>query len=54
MPFKLIFIGLVAFAAYLLGAKAGRERYTEIMDAITKRWNDPSMAKARAKAKKAR
>jgi len=54
MKFKYILIVLVAFAAYLLGAKAGEARYNEIVSAATKYWNDPKVKKARAKARKAR
>ncbi len=54
MRFKCILIALVAFGAYLLGAKAGQERYRQITRALTTRWNDPTVKKVRAKAKKAR
>lgn len=54
MPFKYVLIVLVAFTAYLLGAKAGEERYKEIIHAATKYWNDPKVKKVRAKAKKTR
>lgn len=55
MKFKCVLLfALAAFAAYVLGAKAGEERYTEITHAVTKYWNDPKVKKARAKAKKAR
>lgn len=54
MKLKYILIALVAFAAYVLGAKAGQDRYKEITHAATRYWNDPKMKKARAKAKKAR
>ncbi|QNE46037.1 hypothetical protein F1C58_03335 [Glaciihabitans sp. INWT7] len=54
MRIKYVLIVLVAFAAYVLGAKAGEDRYKEITHAATKYWNDPKVKKARAKAKKAR
>jgi hypothetical protein len=54
MRFKHLLIVLIAFAAYVLGAKAGEERYREIVHAVTKHWNDPRVKKARAKAKKVR
>lgn len=54
MPFKSVLVVLVAFAAYVLGAKAGEERYREITRAATRYWNDPKLKKARAKAEKAR
>lgn len=44
----------IAFAAYVLGAKAGESRYNEIRKAATHYWNDPRVKKARKKAKKAR
>lgn len=54
MKIKYVLIALVAFAAYVLGAKAGEDRYREITRAVTRYWNDPKVKKARAKAKKAR
>jgi len=51
---KLIVIVLIAFAAYLLGARAGHDRYEAIKHAATKYWNDPEVKKARKKAKKLR
>jgi len=51
---KLIVIALIAFAAYLLGARAGHDRYEAIKHAATKYWNDPEVKKARKKAKKLR
>lgn len=54
MRFKCVLIALAVFAAYVLGAKAGEERYEEITRALTKYWNDPKVKKARAKARKAR
>ncbi|MDJ0335973.1 hypothetical protein QMG83_12125 [Salinibacterium sp. G-O1] len=49
-----LIVAVVAFAAYVLGAKAGESRYNEIKKAATRYWNDPQVKKARAKAKKAR
>ena len=43
-------IGGIAFAAYVLGARAGRGRYREIRDAAETIWNDPRVKKARARA----
>lgn len=54
MPFKYVLVVLVAFAAYVLGAKAGEERYREITRAATRYWNDPKLKKTRARAEKAR
>lgn len=51
MKFKYVLIVLVAFAAYVLGAKAGEDRYKEITQAATRYWNDPKVKKARAKAR---
>lgn len=54
MKLKYVLIALAAFAAYLLGAQAGEDRYREITHAVTRYWNDPQVKKARAKAQKAR
>lgn len=54
MRFKYLFIALIAFAAYVLGARAGEDRYNEIVKTATKYWNDPQTKKARAKATKLR
>jgi hypothetical protein len=54
MRFKYVVIVFVAFAAYVLGARAGEERYKQITHAARKYWNDPKLKKARGKAKKAR
>jgi hypothetical protein len=48
----LIIVGLVAFGAYTLGAKAGQTRYREIKHAAEEFWNDPRVEKARKKAVK--
>lgn len=50
-PKTLIVIVIIA-AAYLLGARAGRERYDQIVGSLTSFWNDPEMQKARKKAKR--
>lgn len=39
-------------AAYILGARAGRERYDQIVDSVSAFWNDPTVKKARKNAKK--
>ena len=52
MRLKYVVIGLIAFGAYVLGAKAGESRYRDIKHAFTSYWNDPTVKKARAKAKK--
>jgi hypothetical protein len=49
---KFIFILIIAFLAYVLGAKAGRARYKQISKSVKKFWNDPQVKKARARAKK--
>ncbi len=38
---KLVLIGLGVGVGYILGAKAGRERYDEIAKATSKVWNAP-------------
>lgn len=47
---KTIVVILIALAAYLLGARAGRERYEQIKKAVTSFWNDPTVKKARKEA----
>jgi hypothetical protein len=47
----LLIIG-VGFAAYVLGARAGRSRYREISHAAKQFWNEPSVSKARKRAGK--
>ncbi len=47
-----ILIGAAAVAAYVIGAKAGRSRYREIVHAAKTFWNDPLVAKARQRALK--
>jgi hypothetical protein len=47
---KTIFIILIAVAAYVLGTRAGRERYDQMKKAVTSFWNDPAMKKARKEA----
>lgn len=49
---KFLFLALIAFVFYLLGARAGQDRYEEIMERLTGFWTDPEMKKARAKARK--
>ncbi|MBF4575656.1 hypothetical protein [Frondihabitans sp. VKM Ac-2883] len=49
---KFVVIIIIAFFAYLLGAKAGTSRYREITSAFTGVWNDPKVKKARKQAKK--
>ncbi|WP_431219484.1 hypothetical protein [Leifsonia xyli] len=46
-----IFVILIALlAAYLLGARAGRERYEQITGSLASFWNAPDVKKARKKA----
>ncbi len=49
---RFLAILLIAFIAYVLGTRAGRERYDQMKDAVTSFWNDPSMQKAVGEAKK--
>ncbi|GAA1442033.1 hypothetical protein [Leifsonia poae] len=49
---KFLVILVIAALAYVLGARAGRERYDQIEKAVTSFWNDPTVKKARAEAKK--
>lgn len=56
-PRFLVVVVAVA-AAYVLGARAGRERYEQITDRVSTLWNDPALKKAideaRRQAQKAR
>ena len=49
---KVLLVTLLLLAAYLLGARAGRERYEQIISAAGSFWNDPKVKKSRAKARK--
>ena len=49
---KTFFVLLMIAAAYILGARAGRERYDQIVDSVSAFWNDPTVKKARKNAKK--
>jgi hypothetical protein len=49
---KTLLILVIAAAAYILGARAGRERYNQITKAVTSFWNDPTVKKARKEASK--
>ena len=49
-PKTLLILAVVA-AAYLLGARAGRERYEQLIEPLTSFWNAPDVKKARKKAK---
>ncbi|ODA89294.1 hypothetical protein ATY41_06120 [Leifsonia xyli subsp. xyli] len=50
-PQTLLVLVLLA-AAYILGARAGRERYDQIASSVRSFWNDPTVKKARKKAKR--
>jgi hypothetical protein len=49
---RLLFIGLLMFLAYVLGARAGRPRYEQIKSSVTSFWNDPTVKKARVQTRK--
>jgi len=49
---KTLFVLAIVAVAYILGARAGRERYEQIAGAVSSFWNDPTVKKARKKAKK--
>ncbi|MGO4595726.1 hypothetical protein AB4Z18_18075 [Leifsonia sp. 2TAF2] len=51
MRVKPIFFLAVIAVAYILGARAGRERFEQIAGAATAFWNAPDVKKARKKAK---
>ncbi len=48
---RFLAILVIAFVAYMLGARAGRERYDQMMGAVTAFWNDPTLKKARDEAR---
>lgn len=50
---KTLFVLVLLAAAYILGARAGRERYEQIVGSVTSFWNDPDVKTARKKAKRA-
>lgn len=47
---KFLVIAIIAFAAYVLGTRTGRERYEQMKGAIASFWNDPTVTKARKDA----
>lgn len=49
---RLLIAAVIAFAFYLIGAKAGRGRYKQIRRNAKKAWNDPAVKKARRSTKK--
>ena len=49
---RFLVVVIAVVAAYVLGARAGRERYEQIAETVSSIWNDPSMKKAIAEAKK--
>ena len=49
---RFMVILVIALIAYVLGTRAGRERYDQMKNAVTSFWNDPSMQKALGDAKK--
>ena len=44
---KNLLILVVIAVAYLLGARAGRERYEQLTGSVTSFWNSPDVKKAR-------
>lgn len=44
---RLLFIAVIAFGAYTLGARAGRSRYRHIKKNAQKFWSAPSVRSAR-------
>ena len=45
---RLFALGLGVAIGYVLGTRAGRERYDQMKTAVTALWEDPRVAKARA------
>lgn len=54
MRSRLVPMVLVALAAYVLGARAGQERYEAIKRMATKGWSDSRTQKSRMNARRAR
>lgn len=50
MKKSLLIIAVGIGIGYILGARAGRERYDLIVEKVTGVWEDPRVAKARAEA----
>ncbi|MFU8946525.1 hypothetical protein ACLRGF_07295 [Mycetocola zhadangensis] len=46
---RFIFILTIAFGAYVLGAKAGRPRYDQIVKSVSSFWDDPQVKATRKK-----
>ncbi|WP_460943549.1 hypothetical protein [Okibacterium endophyticum] len=45
-------IAIIAVVAYLLGARAGRERYEAIVESVSSFWNNPDVKRARKKTRR--
>lgn len=52
MRSKTFFVLVAIAAAYLLGARAGHERYEQIVGSVSSFWNSPDVKAARKKAAK--
>jgi hypothetical protein len=52
MRSKTFFVLVAIAAAYLLGARAGRDRYEQIVGSFSSFWNSPDVTAARKKAAK--
>ena len=49
---RFLAILVIALIAYVLGTRAGRERYEQMKSAVTSFWNDPGMQQAMDEAKR--
>ena len=49
---RFLAILVIALIAYVLGTRAGRERYDQMKNALESFWNDSSMQQAMGEAKK--
>jgi hypothetical protein len=49
---KTLLVLVAVAAAYVLGARAGRDRYEQLVGSVTAFWNSPDVQKARKQAKK--
>jgi len=52
MRMRYLVVAVIVVAAYLLGARAGRERYDVIVASVSSYWNNPQVKKARKQARK--
>lgn len=49
---KTLLVFALLIVAYIVGARAGRERYDQIVGSVSSFWNDPAVKKSRKKARR--